>query len=66
MGFTKFMSSPLGRVSRVLAGIALIVVGLALGGTWVILSAVGLVPIVAGLFNFCLLAPVLGQPFRTR
>ncbi len=66
MGFTKFMSSPLGRVSRVLAGIAFIVVGLVWGGAWVTLSAVGLVPFVAGLFNFCLLAPVLGQPFRTR
>lgn len=66
MGFTKFMSSPFGRVSRIVAGIAFIVPGLALGGAWVTLSVVGLVPFVAGLSNVCLLAPVLGEPFRTR
>jgi hypothetical protein len=66
MGLIKFMSSTVGRLSRVLAGIALIVIGVALGGAWSTLSVVGLVPLFAGASNVCLLAPALGQPFRGR
>lgn len=66
MGFAKFMASPTGRLIRVIAGIALIAVGL-----WVlnastlgiILAVIGVVPLVAGLFDFCVLAPLFGGPF---
>ncbi len=62
--FVKFMSSPAGRITRIIAGIALIVIGLlavhGLGGT--ILAIVGLLPLVAGLFDFCVFAPLFGAP----
>jgi len=34
----------------------------ALGGAWLALSIVGLVPLTAGAFGFCLLAPLFHQP----
>jgi hypothetical protein len=60
----KFMSSSAGRLARVLAGLVLIVVGLALGGGWLTLSVIGLIPLFAGVFNVCLLAPLMGQPLK--
>ena len=62
--FVKFMASPTGRVIRVAAGIVLVVLGLLVvknvGG--IILAVVGLVPLVAGLFDFCVFAPLFGAP----
>ena len=65
MGFARFMSSIYGRLLRIVAGIALIVVGLAaVHGTWgIILAIVGLVVFAAGAFNFCIFAPLFGGPF---
>ena len=62
MGFFNFMSSNAGRLLRIVAGIALILIGLlAIGGTGgVILAIVGLVPLAAGIFNFCLFGPLFG------
>lgn len=62
MGFVDFMRSNAGRLLRIVAGIALILVGLlAIGGTGgVILAIVGLVPLAAGIFNFCLFGPLFG------
>ncbi|MEU4711048.1 DUF2892 domain-containing protein [Nocardia salmonicida] len=56
------MRSTVGRLARIAAGIAVIVVGLAVvGGTaGIIVAVIGLVPIAAGVFNFCLLGPVFG------
>jgi len=64
-GFARFMSSLAGRPLRILAGIALIVIGLAVvhGTGGIILAVVGLIPLVAGLFNFCVFAPLFGAPF---
>lgn len=64
MKFAQFMSSGTGRLLRVVAGIALIVIGLIVGGGWVALSFIGLVPLLAGLANVCLLAPLFGQPLK--
>ncbi len=66
MGFVSFMSSTAGRLLRIVAGIALILVGLlAIGGTGgVILAIVGLVPLAAGVFNFCLFGPLFGVGLR--
>ena len=64
MTFIKFMSSSVGRRARVLTGIALIVIGLVIGGGWLTLSIIGLVPLLAGTFNVCLLAPLMGQPLK--
>ncbi len=64
MKFAQFMSSATGRSLRVVAGVALIVIGLVAGGGWVTLSVVGLVPLIAGLANVCLLAPLFGEPLK--
>lgn len=66
MAFARFMASGAGRSLRVVAGLALIGLGLgAVGGVggW-ILAAVGLAPLFSGVFNVCLLAPLLPVPFR--
>ena len=65
MGFARFMAGPVGRAARVIVGIALIVIGIAMGSTggW-ILAIVGLVPLAAGAANVCLLAPLLKAPFK--
>ena len=67
MAFATFMASPAGRLLRVVAG--LIVLG---GGVWaiiasntilgVVLIVVGLLPLLAGLFDFCVFAPLFGAP----
>ena len=68
MGFAKFMSAWTGRITRIVAGIALILIGLlAVGGTGgTILAVVGLVPLIAGVFNFCVFAPLFGGPFLAK
>lgn len=66
MSFVSFMSSPAGRAARVIAGLALIVIGLAaVGGTsGVILAVLGLIPLGAGMADVCLVAPLLGIDLR--
>ena len=64
--FFGFMGSMNGRIVRAVAGIVLIVLGLLLvkgGGGW-ILAIVGLVPLAAGLVDFCVFAPLFGMPFQ--
>ena len=64
MGFTKLMATPLGRLVRIVAGIVLIGIGIYAGNTWgVVLGVVGAVPLLAGIFNVCLFAPLFGAPF---
>jgi hypothetical protein len=61
------MSKPAGRILRIVAGLILIGVGLYFQGVWgYVVVAVGVVPVLAGVFNFCLIAPILGAPFRGR
>ena len=62
--FVKFMSSTTGRIVRAVAGIALIAWGLlGLGGTiGIIVAVVGAVPLLAGVFDFCLIAALFGVP----
>ncbi len=63
--FACFMASPTGRGVRVVAGLAIIVWGWSMraqtGG--IVLMIVGLVPLAAGVFNVCLIAPIIGAPF---
>lgn len=64
-GFFSFMASPTGRIVRIVAGLALILLGLLLVkgvGGW-IMVIVGLVPLLAGLFDRCVFAPLAGLPF---
>ena len=61
----QFLAGPAGRVVRVVAGVVLIVIGIAVvGGVggW-ILAIVGLIPLVAGVFDWCFFAPLFGLPF---
>lgn len=62
--FVKFMASTTGRIVRVVAGLALIIWGLmGLGGTvGIIVAVVGAVPLLAGIFDFCIFAPLFGAP----
>ena len=65
MSFARFMATPAGRGIRVAAGIALIIAGLVIGSAGgYVLAAVGLVPLLAGALNVCVIAPLLKAPFR--
>lgn len=61
MTFVNFMLSIAGRLLRIAAGVVIIWFALhSLLAPWsYIVAAIGLVPIAAGLFNFCLLGPLL-------
>lgn len=62
--FVSFMASTTGRIVRIVAGIALIAWGvLGLGGTTgIIVAVVGVLPLLAGLLDFCVFAPLFGDP----
>jgi Zn-dependent membrane protease YugP len=63
--FFGFMASSAGRGVRIVAGVVLLAVGL----VWVqgllgwILAIIGLVPLGAGVFDRCVIAPLFGLPF---
>lgn len=69
MTFASFMSSPTGRILRIVVGLGLIGWGVFLAAaasnvtTGIILAVVGLLPLVAGLLDFCVFAPLFGAPF---
>lgn len=62
--FVKFMASPAGRITRIVAGAALIAWGLMglSGVTGIVVAVIGAVPLLAGLFDFCVFAPLFGAP----
>ncbi len=64
--FIHFMASSTGRLARIVAGIALIAFGLfGLSGTvGVVVAVVGLVPLLAGVLDLCLFAPLVGLPLN--
>jgi hypothetical protein len=60
-----FFASNNGRITRIVAGVILLLVGIfVVGGTvgWII-AIIGLVPLAAGVFDFCVIAPLMGKPF---
>jgi hypothetical protein len=57
--FVKFMMDPAGRVLRIVLGLALIVWGF-WGGAGTLVGIIGFVPLLAGIVNFCLVAPFFG------
>jgi hypothetical protein len=67
--FFAFIASQTGRMIRVVVGIIAILIGLYIAlendsdAGWVI-AVIGLVPLAAGLFDFCVLAPLFGRPFN--
>ncbi len=62
--FVSYMASTTGRITRIVAGITLIAWGLMSleGTTGIIVALVGVVPLLAGLFDFCVFAPLFGNP----
>jgi hypothetical protein len=64
-GLFSFLASSMGRGVRIVAGAILILVGLFLvGGLWGwILAIIGLVPLLAGIFDVCVFAPLFKLPF---
>jgi uncharacterized membrane protein len=67
MWFINFMASPLGRLARIAAGVALIAAGLVMQSVaGYVVAAIGVVPLAAGLFDVCILAPVFSCPLRGR
>ncbi len=66
MPLIKFMASPIGRGARIVLGLVLIVLGLAVigGQGGLILAIIGIVPIAMGALDLCILAPVCGYPLH--
>jgi hypothetical protein len=62
--FVAFMASSTGRIVRISAGLALLLWGrFGLSGmTALIVALIGVVPLFAGTFDFCVFAPLLGAP----
>jgi hypothetical protein len=60
--FVVFMQSWVGRLLRIVAGLALIGIGLFLvQGVWgYVVAVIGLIPLFAGAAGICLLAPLFG------
>lgn len=63
-GFARFINSPAGRVARIAGGLALLVWGYTQRASvaGIVLVAVGLVPLVAGSLDWCLISALLGGP----
>jgi hypothetical protein len=63
--FVTFMSSTTGRIVRIVGGLLVIALGLfvvqSTGG--IIIAVLGAVPLLAGIFDFCVFAPVFGTPW---
>lgn len=64
--FFGFMASAAGRAARVIAGIALLLIGLLVvkGAGGIVLAVVALVPLLAGLFDVCVFSALFGGPFK--
>jgi hypothetical protein len=63
-GFVNFMASTTGRIIRIVAGLVLIALGLfgITGSTGIVVAIIGALPLVAGVFDFCVFAPLFGRP----
>jgi len=63
--FVRFMVSPLGRLFRVVSGIVLIAWGLTSleGAVGNAVALIGLLPLIAGLFDVCVFGPLFGCSF---
>lgn len=66
MSFAKFMSSGIGRLLRIVAGAALIYLGLGVigGAGGIAVAVVGAVPLLAGLLDVCLIGWLFIKDFH--
>lgn len=58
--FFGFMGSMSGRITRIILGMFILAFGFVQNPIWLI---VGLIPFLAGIFDFCVFAPLFGLPF---
>jgi len=60
----KVLASSTGRAIRVVAGIGLVAFGLLglEGAAGIVVAIIGAVPLLAGVFDFCVFAPLFGFP----
>lgn len=56
----KFLASMQGRAIRVLLGMLILSFGFEVNPVWLV---VGVIPLLAGVFDVCVLAPVFGLPY---
>ncbi|HEX3050507.1 MAG TPA: YgaP-like transmembrane domain [Aggregatilineaceae bacterium] len=70
-GLLSFMASRNGRITRIVVGAILVFIALSIaffgskstvGG--VIFGILGILPLMAGLLDICLLAPLFGKPYK--
>lgn len=65
MEIARFMATPAGRIGRIVLGIIIIYIGvIADKPLGYVLEVIGLVPIIAGALNLCLIGPLLGAPLK--
>lgn len=65
MEFARFMSTPAGRLLRIVLGIVIIYIGVIMDKPLgYVLEVIGLVPIIAGALNICLIGKLLGAPLK--
>lgn len=64
--FVRTMASTTGRITRIVAGFALVAWGLLGldGAVGIFVAVIGLVPLVAGAVDVCVFAPLFGNPFK--
>jgi len=62
--FSQFMASMFGRILRVVAGAALIFLGFKMNSAGgYVLALIGAVPLLAGVLDVCIFAPLFRMPF---
>jgi hypothetical protein len=68
-GAFRFLASRNGRITRIVVGVILVVVGLAIGFQthsivgWIV-TVIGLFPLIAGAVDICLFAPFFGHALK--
>jgi hypothetical protein len=68
-GVFRFLASRNGRITRIVVGVILVIVGLAIGFQthsivgWIV-TVIGLFPLIAGAVDVCLFAPFFGHAFK--
>ena len=65
MKFSKFMASIAGRLIRIIAGAVLMYIGFFVmkNTAGYIIEVIGVAPLLAGIFDVCIFAPLFGMPF---
>ena len=65
MALVDFLAGSAGRWVRIAAGVVLVALGLLVIGSTAgaIVAVIGLVPLLAGIFDVCVFAPLFGASF---